>query len=308
MIELNPLYWLGFLGFILFVLALDLGILRKKSHIVTAREAGIWSAVWVTFAMIFCGILFYAFGEQKSKEFLAGYLIEYSLSIDNIFVFVLIFSYFKVPEQHLHRVLFWGILGALVMRGIMITTGVAVITKFNWVIYVFGALLIFTGIKMLYSKMEGIDPENNPVIKLFKKFFPTTKEYHGKQFFIKKNKKLYATPLFIVILMIESSDLVFAIDSIPAIFAITQDPFILYTSNIFAILGLRSLYFLLNSVVTKFKYIKVGVSIILVYVGAKMLASFAYHVKTEISLAVIVLCLSGSILASILSNKRPRKK
>lgn len=306
--EISIWFWVGFIAFILFLLALDLGVLRRKSHIVKFKEAVIWSAIWISLALLFCAGVYHYLGAQKAKEFLAGYLIEYSLSLDNIFVFVMIFSYFKVPEKYIHRVLFWGIIGALVMRGIIITSGVAVINQFHWIIYIFGFILIFTGIKMLISKMEGIDPDNNPIIKTFKKFFAVTKDYRGKNFFVRERGKLYATPLFIVILMIESSDLVFAIDSIPAIFAITNDPFILYTSNIFAILGLRSLYFLLNGVVTKFKYIKVGVSAILIYVGVKMLASFFYKIPTEVSLLVIITCLGGAIFASVISNKAKKSK
>ena len=244
--------WVGFNVFVLAMLALDLGVFHRKSHVVSVREAIAWTVAWVTLAMLFnLGIWHYA-GAQKALEFTTGYLIEYSLSVDNIFVFALLFSYFAVPPKFQHRVLFWGILGALVLRAIMIAAGTVLIAKFAWIIYVFGAFLILTGIKMIVKREEEIHPERNPVVKWFKKLMPVTSDYRGDKFFVRENGILMATPLFVVLLLVEISDVIFAVDSIPAIFAVTRDPFIVYTSNVFAILGLRSLYFALAGVMDKF--------------------------------------------------------
>ncbi|MCC6234346.1 MAG: TerC family protein [Verrucomicrobiales bacterium] len=297
--------WIGFNVFILAMLALDLGVFHRKSHIVSLRESLTWTAVWVVLAMLFnLGVWHYA-GSTKALEFFTGYLIEKSLSVDNVFVFALLFSYFAVPPTYQHKVLFWGILGALVMRAIMIAVGAALITKFAWIIYVFGAFLIITGVKMIVKRSEEIHPENNPVVRWFKKLMPVTAEYRGDRFFVREQGRLAATPLFVVLLLVEITDLIFAVDSIPAIFAVTRDPFIVYTSNVFAILGLRSLYFALAGVMDKFHYLKIGLGVVLSFVGLKMiLAHTAWKIDTLVSLGVIVAVLATSIVWSLL---RPRK-
>ena len=297
--------WIGFTGFVLAMLALDLGVFHRKSHVVSFREAIAWTVAWITLALLFnVGVWHYA-GAQKALEFTTGYLIEYSLSVDNIFVFALLFSYFAVPPKLQHRVLFWGILGALVMRAIMIGAGTVLIAKFAWIIYVFGAFLILTGIKMIVKREEEIHPERNPVVKWFKKLMPVTSDYRDDKFFVRENGVRLATPLFVVLLLVEVSDVIFAVDSIPAIFAITTDPFIVYTSNVFAILGLRSLYFALAGVMDKFHYLKVGLGVVLAYVGVKMLlAHTAWKIDTLVSLGVVALILAVSVVASLLRPKR----
>ena len=297
--------WVGFNVFVLAMLALDLGVFHRKSHVVSVREAIAWTVAWVTLAMLFnLGIWHYA-GAQKALEFTTGYVIEYSLSVDNIFVFALLFSYFAVPPKFQHRVLFWGILGALVLRAIMIGAGTVLITKFAWIIYVFGAFLILTGIKMIVKSEEEIHPERNPVVKWFKKLMPVTSDYREDKFFVRENGVRMATPLFVVLLLVEISDVIFAVDSIPAIFAVTTDPFIVYTSNVFAILGLRSLYFALAGVMNKFHYLKIGLGVVLTFVGVKMLlAHTAWKIDTLVSLGVIVLTLAASVVMSLL---RPKK-
>jgi len=234
-------FWIGFHVFIFIMLALDLGVFHKHTHKVPIKEAAIWSLVWISLALLFNLFVFFEFGKTKALEFLTGYVIEYSLSVDNIFVFILIFSYFAVKSQYQHKILFWGILGALIMRGIFIFAGIALINRFHWIVIIFGGFLVFTGIKMLFQKDSEVDPEKNPIVRFFRKFLPVTHSLHGDKLFIRQNHRMYATPLFLVLLIIESSDLIFAVDSIPAILAISQDTFIVYTSNIFAILGLRSL-------------------------------------------------------------------
>ncbi len=297
--------WVGFIVFVLAMLALDLGVFHRKAHVVSIKESLIWTAVWVVLALVFnAGVWHYA-GAQKALEFFTGYLIEKSLSVDNIFVFALLFSYFAVPLKFQHRLLFWGILGALVMRAVMIGAGVALITKFAWIIYVFGAFLILTGIKMIVKREEEIHPERNPVVKWFKKLMPVTPDYRGDKFFVRENGIRMATPLFVVLLLVEFTDLIFAVDSIPAIFAVTTDPFIVYTSNVFAILGLRSLYFALAGVMDKFHYLKVGLGVVLTFVGVKMLlAHTAWKIDTLVSLGVIVLILTAAVVMSLL---RPKK-
>ena len=297
--------WIGFNVFVLAMLALDLGVFHRKSHVVSFREAMAWTVAWVTLAMLFnLGVWHYA-GAQKALEFTTGYLIEYSLSVDNIFVFALLFSYFAVPPKFQHRVLFWGILGALVLRAIMIGAGTVLIVKFAWIIYVFGAFLILTGIKMIVKREEELHPERNPVVKWFKMLMPVTSDYREDKFFVRENGVRMATPLFVVLLLVEVSDVIFAVDSIPAIFAVTTDPFIVYTSNVFAILGLRSLYFALAGVMDKFHYLKIGLGLVLTFVGVKMLlAHTAWKIDTLISLGVIMLILAGSVVLSLL---RPRK-
>ncbi|MCU0786299.1 MAG: TerC family protein, partial [Verrucomicrobia bacterium] len=293
--------WIGFNVFILAMLALDLGVFHRKTHVVSLRESLTWTGVWMVLALVFnAGVWHYA-GSQKALEFFTGYLIEKSLSVDNVFVFALLFSYFAVPAQYQHKVLFWGILGALIMRAIMIALGAALITKFAWILYVFGGFLILTGIKMIVKREEEIHPERNPVVRLFKRLMPVTPGYRGDKFFVRENGIRMATPLFVVLLMVEFTDLIFAVDSIPAIFAVTKDPFIVYTSNVFAILGLRSLYFALAGVMYKFHYLKIGLGVVLSFVGVKMiLAHTAWKIDTLVSLGVIVLILTTSVVWSLL--------
>jgi tellurite resistance protein TerC len=301
--------WGGFLAFILAMLALDLGVFNRKAHTVSAKEAGTWSAVWVSLAVLFGLGVGYFQGQQKALEFFAGYLVEEALSVDNLFVFILIFSYFRVPPRLQHRVLFWGILGALVMRGVMIAAGALLIERFHWVIYVFGAFLIFTGIRMATHDETDIEPESNPVIRLVRRLVPVSDRYRGHHFFVREPRgpsgavRLVATPLFIVLALVETTDLVFAVDSIPAVFGVTRDPFIVYTSNVFAILGLRSLYFLLAGVIERFHYLKLGLAVVLVFVGAKMLASKFVEIHIAISLGVIATILGAAVVASLLYPK-----
>jgi tellurite resistance protein TerC len=297
--------WIGFNVFVLLLLAIDLGIFHRKAHEVSLREAAGWSVVWVSLALAFNFGVYQYFGRETGLEFLTGYLIEKALSVDNIFVFVLIFAYFKVPAKYQHRILFWGIIGALVMRGAMIGAGAYLIYQFHWIIYVFGAFLVFTGIRMATQSEMSIEPESNPVIRLIRRFIPVTNEYHGQKFFVRRADaasgatRLAATPLFVVLVLVETTDLIFAVDSIPAIFAVTDNAFIVYTSNVFAILGLRSLYFLLAGVIHKFHYLKLGLSVVLVFVGAKMLLTDVYKIPVGVSLAVIGLTLLASVHASL---------
>lgn len=297
--------WIGFNVFVLAMLALDLGVFHRKAHVVTFRESIAWTMVWVTLALLFnLGIWHYS-GSQKALEFFTGYLIEKSLSVDNVFVFALLFSYFAVPPIYQHRVLFWGILGALIMRAVMIALGAALISKFSWIIYLFGAFLILTGIKMVLKREAEIHPERNPVVRWFTKFMPVTHNYRGDKFFIREKGVLMATPLFVTLLLVEVSDLIFAVDSIPAIFAVTTDPFIVYTSNVFAILGLRSLYFALAGIMDKFHFLKIGLGLVLSFVGVKMLLAHSpYKIDTLVSLGVVVLILAASIAASWIWPKR----
>jgi tellurite resistance protein TerC len=297
-------FWIGFHAFIFLMLALDLGVFSKKAHKVPLKEAIIWSSVWITLAIIFDLFVYFEFGKIKALEFITGYVIEYSLSVDNIFVFIIIFTYFAVPDRYQHKVLFWGILGALVMRGIFIFAGVALIKRFHWIILIFGAFLVFTGIKMLFQKNTQVHPEKNPVVKFFRKFLPVSDETHGSKLFIRQNHRIFATPLFLVLLVIESTDLLFAVDSIPAVLAVSHDKFIVYTSNIFAILGLRSLYFAVAGIMGYFRYIKIGIAFILTFVGLKMLVSFFdIEIPIILSLGIIVSILFISILASIIIKK-----
>lgn len=304
----NVWLWVGFLAFVLSMLALDLGVFHRKAHAVSLKEAAGWSIFWITLALIFNVGVYYFISPQKGLEFLTGYLIEKSLSVDNIFVFVLIFSYFNVPAMYQHRVLFWGILGALVMRAIFIAVGVQLLNAFWWMVLVFGGFLIFTGIRMAFHQDEEIDPESNPAIRLFKRIMPVTNEYHGQKFIIRDHAgTLVATPLFMVLVLVESTDLLFAVDSIPAILAITPDPFIVFTSNVFAILGLRALYFLLAGVMDKFRYLKQGLAVILVYIGFKMVISHWYHLPTALSLGVIAFVLTISIVVSLWVTRREER-
>ncbi|MBI4243855.1 MAG: TerC family protein [Planctomycetes bacterium] len=288
-------WWVFFNIFVLAMLALDLGVFHRKSHEVKIKEALVWSAAWITLALLFNLVIYFWQGRATALEFLTGYLLEKSLSVDNIFVFLLIFSYFRVPTHYQHKVLFWGILGALVMRAIFIALGITLIQKFHWVIYIFGGFLIFTGIKMALEKDKEIHPEKNPVLKLFRKLMPVTQQYEEDKFFIRKDHQLFATPLFIVLLVIETADVIFAVDSIPAVLAVTLDPFIVYTSNVFAILGLRALFFAMAGIMKSFHYLHYGLSAILVFVGSKMVLADIYKIPILISLSVIIILLGLSI-------------
>jgi len=301
--ETSIYIWIGFTAFVLLMLALDLGVFHRKSHEVKIKEALIWSAVWILMALVFNYGIYHYLGKDKAFEFLTGYVIEKSLSVDNLFVFIMLFTFFNVEPKYQHKILFWGIIGALVLRAIFIFAGVALISKFHWIIYVFGAFLIFTGVKMLMHKDEKVEPEKNPLVKLFKKFFPVTDKADGGKFFVKINNKTFATPLFIVLIMIEFTDLIFAVDSIPAILAISNDTFIIFTSNVFAILGLRALYFALAGITKYFYYIKYGLSAILVFVGIKMSIVDFYKIPVMYSLLVILGILVLSVLVSILFPK-----
>jgi TerC family integral membrane protein len=293
--------WVGFSFFIILMLSLDLGLLNRKAHTIRYREAWIWTGVWVTLAMLFAYLVFHYQGSERGLEFLTGYLIELSLSVDNLFVFILIFSFFKVPSKYQHRVLFWGVLGALVMRLTMIFVGAALLNRFHWIIYIFGGFLVYTGIRMFKQEETELRPDENPAVRLVSKLFPITDYYEGKKFFTKVNGKRTGTLLLLVLVVVEVTDLVFAVDSIPAIFAITTNTFIVYTSNVFAILGLRSMYFLLAGVVDKFQYLRVGLAIVLTFIGSKMLlAIIGLHIKTWISLIFVAVVLLGSVVASLL--------
>ena len=294
------LKWIFFNAFVLAMLALDLGVFHRKAHAVKVKEALIWSAVWIALALCYNAFVYWWRGPQAALEFFTGYLIEKSLSVDNIFVFVLVFSFFQVPDELQHRVLFWGILGALLMRAVLIVTGAALMVSFWWIIYIFGAFLIYTGLRMALQKEHDVHIENNPLVRAMRRIMPVADSYHGQRFFVRLNSRRMATPLFLTLVVIEFTDLIFAVDSIPAIFAVTQDPFIVYTSNVFAILGLRALYFALAGVVHKFHYLKIGLGIVLIFVGVKMLlAHTAYKIPTGISLVVIGLILAISVIASL---------
>ncbi len=307
--EHSTLMWILFNVFVLSMLALDLGVFHKKAHEVKMKEALTWSAVWISLSLIFNVLIYYFWdwmspgsaysNKDAALAFLTGYVIEKSLSVDNVFVFLMVFTYFKVPSLYQHKILFWGILGALIFRAVFIFAGIALIAKFHWMIYLFGAVLIFTGIKMVTQKDKQLHPEKNPVIKLFRKYFPVTNEYHGDHFFVKLNGRNVATPLFIVLLFIETTDVIFAVDSIPAILAITHNPFIVYTSNVFAILGLRALYFALAAIMGLFHYLHYGLSIILVFVGVKMMLVDFFKIPVEISLLVIL----GILIISVVLSK-----
>jgi tellurite resistance protein TerC len=306
--------WVGFILFVLAMLGLDLGVFHRKAHAISIKEATIWSAVWISLAMLFnLGLYFYwdrisigsAYsGSEAALAFFTGYLIEKSLSVDNIFVFVLLFTYFAVPAAHQHRVLFWGIIGALIMRGTLIALGAALLKEFHWIIYVFGAFLIYTGFRMASHQTGDLNPDQNVLLRVLRRILPVTKTYEGDRFFVRRAGRLMATPLLVVLLVVESTDLVFAVDSIPAIFAVTDDAFIIFTSNVFAILGLRSLYFLLAGVVDKFHYLKLGLSVVLVFVGTKMLIVDLYKIPVGVSLAVIAAILATSIVASLVRERR----
>lgn len=298
-----------FVYFTLFIVAMllfDLFVVQRKAHVVSAKEAIGWTGFWVSIALLFNVGIFLTRGADDAMKFLAGYLIEYSLSVDNLFVFLLIFTYFKVPHQHQHRVLFWGIVGAQIMRAIFILAGVALIQRFHWVIYIFGAFLVYTGFKLMKEEEKEVHPEKNPVVKLCTKYLPMVSEYVEGKFFVRKNGKIFATLLFLVLLVVETTDLVFAVDSIPAVFGITLDPFIVYTSNMFAILGLRSLYFALAAAMRKFYYLTSGLSVVLIFIGVKMLIADFCHVPVAFALAVVASILLASVAASLFFPPKKR--
>jgi tellurite resistance protein TerC len=317
-IEITQWHWGGFIACILFFLALDLGVFHRKAHVVRFKEAFAWTALWVTISLVFglfiAPALVEGWTRQETVEFVTGYIIELSLSMDNVFVIALIFTYFRVPPEYQHRVLFWGILGALIMRGVMIAGGAALVKQFMWTLYIFGAFLIFTGIKMLFVDDEGVQPEKNPVVRLARKFFPVSGEFSGQRFTTRLNGRFALTPLALVLLMVETTDLIFAVDSIPAIFAVTQKPFIIFTSNVFAILGLRSLYFVLAGAIEYFRYLKVGLSFVLVFIGVKMLLDphdaapkrWQLDIPSHVSLIVVGAIILTSIALSIVATRRER--
>lgn len=306
--EINAYVWTGFLLFVVAMLAIDLGLFHKKSHEVKIKEALIWSAVWISLALIFNFLIYLYLGKIKALEFLTGYLIEKSLSVDNLFVFIMVFSFFNIESKYQHKILFWGILGALILRAIFIFAGVALINNFHWIIYLFGAFLIYTGFKMLKQKEEKFDPSKNILVRIFKFFMPVTPQIKGNKFFVRINKKLYATPLFLVLLIIEFTDLIFAVDSIPAILAISNDPFIIFTSNVFAILGLRALYFALAGITKYFRFLKYGLSAILIFVGIKMCISGFFKFPVLISLLVILGILTISVLSSVIIKEKSKNQ
>jgi tellurite resistance protein TerC len=305
-------WWIGFNVMVLFLLALDLGVFNRKAHAVSVKEALGWSALWVSLAIGFGLWIGQSMGRQSMLEFYAGYLVEQALSVDNLFVFILIFGYFRVPQELQHRVLFWGILGALLMRGAMIGAGAILLAQFHWIIYLFGAFLVYTGFKMAFGGGSDIEPEQNPVIRMVRRFVPLTTKFHGEQFFVQEAiepggaLRRVATPLFVVLVLVETTDVVFAVDSIPAIFGVTRNPFLVYTSNVFAILGLRSLYFVLANVIGKFHLLKYGLSVVLAFVGVKMLLSEVRPIGIGVSLGVVAGVLVGSVLLSLVIP--PRKE
>jgi len=302
-------FWLyaPFTLFVLAVLALDLGVLHRKARAVTLGEAGTWTGVWVALALLFNTWVYVSRGAERAIEFLTGYLIEYSLSVDNVFVFVLIFASFAVPAIHQHRVLFWGILGALAMRAAMIAAGAALLARFHWILYLFGGFLILTGIRILFRRHQAAAPGRDPLLRALRRIVPVTGGYEGQRFFVRRAGKAWATPLFLVLLVVETTDLIFAVDSIPAIFAVTQDPFIVYTSNVFAVLGLRSLYFLLAGMIGRFRHLRVGLAMVLCFVGTKMLLAEAFRIPPAASLGAVLAILGAAVLASLLSPGRPAR-
>jgi tellurite resistance protein TerC len=303
----NPWLWGGFAAFVITVLTLDLGVFHRKAHAVSLREAAAWTVVWVSLAMIFNAGIWYWLGPTKALEFTTGYLIEEALSVDNIFVFLVLFTFFRVPAEHQHRVLFWGILGAVVMRAIFILAGAALLARFHWIIYVFGVVLVVTGLKLLLQREADVDPEKNVVLRLFRRLVPTVPDYHGQRFFVRRNGRRYATPLLAVLVAVETTDLIFAVDSIPAVFAVTRDPFIVYTSNIFAILGLRAMYFLLAGVMDRFAYLKPGLALVLIFVGVKMTITEFYKIPIGASLGVVAGILGTSIVTSVVVTGRQQR-
>lgn len=303
--ENTPLFWVGFNAFVLGMLLLDLLVFNRKAHVVKMREALGWSFFWIALSLVFNYFVYRNMGRQAGLEFLTGYLIEKSLSVDNLFVFLLIFSYFRVPPQYQHKILFWGVLGALVLRAIFILVGAALLAKFSFLLYVLGAFLVYTGIKMATNAGEPeIDPDSNPVVKFLSRHLPITSQLHEGKFFVRKDGLLFATPLLVVLVMVETTDVVFAVDSIPAILAVSRDTFIVYTSNVFALLGLRALYFALEGLMRLFHYLHYGLSLILIFIGSKLLLSEVYHMSMGLSLGVVGVILALSVVASLLFPKQ----
>jgi tellurite resistance protein TerC len=314
-VEITPWHWAGFILCVLIFLALDLGLFHRLARVVKFKEAAAWSAVWFALAMAFAAAMAHWRGREEAVQFTTGYIIELSLSMDNVFVIALIFAFFRVPSQYQHRVLFWGILGALLMRGVMIAAGAALVQRFQWTLYLFGAFLVFTGVKMLFAKNEGVHPEKNPLVRCTRKFFPVTTELYGQKFFTRLDGRRMLTPLALVLLVVETTDLIFALDSIPAIFAVTTKPFIVFTSNVFAILGLRSLYFLLAGAIGYFRYLKVGLSVVLAFVGIKMLLDphdhppqwFQIEIPTGVSLMTVATIIMIAIVLSVMVAEREKR-
>jgi TerC family integral membrane protein len=297
----SPVAWIGFTILILILLLLDLGLFHRTAHAVKPKEALLWTIFWVSLALLFDAGVYWKLGSARGLEFFTGYLVEYALSIDNIFVFILIFRYFKTPAESHHRALFWGIVGALVLRGSFILAGTVLLQAFHWLIYVMGAFLIYTGYKMLRSGEVEVDPQKNPVVRLFQRAMPTASEYHGARLTVRKGGRLLATPLLVVLVAISVIDVVFAVDSIPAVFGVTREPFIVYTSNIFAILGLRSLYFLVEGALNRFHHLSTGLALVLAFIGGKMIASYWHELSIGVSLGVVVALLGGAVIWSLLS-------
>jgi TerC family integral membrane protein len=301
----TPLHWIGFISFVLVAVALDLGVFHRKAHKISAKESLVWSVVWITLALAFGLWILHGYGRQPALEFFTGYLIEKSLSVDNLFVFLVIFRVFAVKDEYQHSVLAYGIVGALLMRGIMIAAGAALVERFEWVMYLFGAFIIYAGLHMLLAREVESHPENNFLVRYVSKHLRLTRGYRGERFFVREEGKRYATPLFLVLLVVEITDVTFAVDSIPAIFGITRDPFIVFTSNVFAILGLRALYFLLAGVLDKFAYLKIALALVLIFIGAKMIAEPWLHISVGVSLGVVIGMLAIAVVASLLV--KPRK-
>ena len=299
------IFWIIFNAVILVLLFVDLAVLNRGGRVISFKQALVSSAIWIALALVFAVIIHQWMGAGKSLEFITGYLVEEALSVDNLFVFILLFSYFKVPPEQERTVLFWGIIGALVMRGVFIVAGVALVNRFHWLLYLFGAFLIYTGYNLMREgDEEQVDPSKNFVLRMARRFLPVTTEYEGKKFFTVKEGRKYATPLFIVLLVVETTDILFATDSIPAILAISRDPFIVYTSNVFAILGLRSLFFALSGMMKLFHYLNYGLAVVLMFIGAKMIAGMHYHIPTWIALLVIAVVLAVSVMASVIFPKK----
>jgi tellurite resistance protein TerC len=311
-IEITAWHWAGFVSAVLIFLAFDLGVFHRKAHEVRFGEALLWTGVWFSLALIFgfflAGAVVENWGREEAVEFVTGYIIELSLSMDNVFVIALIFAYFAVPLRFQHRVLFWGILGALLMRGLLIWMGATLISRFHWMLYVLGGFLLFTGIKMIFSDSDEVEPEKNPFIRITRRFFPVTTHFEGQKFLTTLNGKMAITPLALVLVMVETTDLIFAVDSIPAIFAVTTNPFIVFTSNVFAILGLRSLYFVLAGAIDYFRYLKIGLSIVLCVIGLKMLVAKWYVVPTALALTIVAGVILVSILASVIVARFEKAK
>jgi tellurite resistance protein TerC len=308
LVEITAWHWTSFIAAVLVFLVLDLGVFHRHAQIISFKEAFGWTSVFFVLAMIFAGTLIPTRGQDEATEFVTGYLIELSLSMDNVFVIALVFAYFRVPLQYQHRVLFWGILGALLMRGLMIWVGSELVTRFSWMLYVFGGFLILTGVRMVFSDQEGVDPERNPVLRAVRRLFPVSNDMDGEHFTTRLNGRFALTPTALVLVMVETTDLIFAVDSIPAIFAVTQKPFIVFTSNVFAILGLRSLYFVLANAIGYFRYLKFGLSLVLVFIGGRMLARyFEIEIRTGVSLLVVVGLIFASIMVSVLLSKREQE-